>query len=164
MPGQTYSPLLAARDQSPSDAPGALLERVSTQWLLKLRAALATLNLTPAQFRLLVATAWLNSQAEGVRQSDISLHANADPVMTSEVLRTLESRGLVVRAPHPTDRRAKAIGITESGGSLVDRAIRMVDAVEAKFFEVGMEDFGVLAKALKKGGRGSVTKRGRGSA
>ncbi len=155
LPSQTYAPFLAAKGESPADAPGALLERVATLWLLQLRGALAALDLTPAQFRLLVAVGWLNSRGDSVRQSDVALHANADPVMTSEVLRTLESRGLVARSPHPTDRRAKAITITESGGVLVDRAIRLVDVTEAKFFEAGASEFGPLAKALKKGGRGT---------
>ncbi len=151
---QTYAPFLAAKGESPADAPGALIERVATLWLLQLRAALAPLDLTPAQFRLLVAVGWLNSRGGAVRQSDVALHANADPVMTSEVLRSLESRGLVARAAHPTDRRAKAITMTERGGVLVDRATRLIDVIEAKFFETGAEEFGPLAKALKRGGRG----------
>jgi len=155
MPSQSYAPFLAAKGASPADAPGALLERVTTLWLLQLRGALVPLDLTPAQFRLLVAVGWLNSRGVGVRQSEVALHANADPVMTSEVLRTLESRGLVARSAHPTDRRAKAITITESGGLLVDRAIRLVDVIESKFYEAGAAEFGPLAKALKKGGRGN---------
>jgi MarR family transcriptional regulator, organic hydroperoxide resistance regulator len=155
MSSQSFAPFLAAKGESPAAAPGALLERVATLWHLQVRTALAPLDLTPAQFRLLVAVAWLNAKGAGVRQSDVSIHANADPVMTSEVLRTLESRGLVQRAPHPTDRRAKAITLTEPGGTLVDRAMRLVDIVESKFFADGAAEFGPLAKALKKGGRGS---------
>jgi DNA-binding MarR family transcriptional regulator len=56
---------------------------------------------------------------------------------------------------HPTDRRAKAISVTEQGGALADMAMRLVDAVEASFFERGLPEFGPLAKALKKGGRGA---------
>lgn len=151
--------MLAARPESPADAPGALLERVSTSWHLQLRAALAAVDLTPAQFRLLVATAWLNAKQSAVRQSDISQHANADAVMTSEVLRTLETRGLVARAPHPTDRRAKAISITDAGGALADRAMRLAESTEARFFSVGLAEFGPLAKTLKRGGRGSEEAR-----
>ncbi len=154
MPTSSSAPLLAAREASPAQTSSALLERIATHWALELRAALAPLDLTPAQFRLLVSATWLSAKGRGVRQSDISVQANADPVMTSEVLRTLERRGLVMRAPHPTDRRAKAIAVTEQGGALADRAMRLVDLVEAKFFEVGMAEFGVVAKALKKGGRG----------
>jgi MarR family transcriptional regulator, organic hydroperoxide resistance regulator len=155
LPTLSSAPLLAARGDSPADAPGALLERVATAWHQQLRAALVALDLTPAQFRLLIAAAWLNTRQTGVRQSDISTHANADAVMTSEVLRSLEARGLISRAPHTTDRRAKAITITDAGGALADRAIRLVDTTESRFFEIGLVHFGALAKALKKGGRGS---------
>lgn len=159
MATHTSAPLLAAREHSPAAGRGAMLERVATAWHLQLRTALAPLDLTPAQFRLLVAVAWLNARGTAVRQSDVSEHANADPVMTSEVLRTLEARGLVARAPHPTDRRAKAITITEAGGVLADRVLRLVETVEARFFDEGTADFGALAKALKKGGRGGEQKR-----
>lgn len=155
MPTQSHAPLLAIREQSPSEDRGAVLERVATQWHLKLRAALAPLDLTPAQFRILLAASWLEAHVDGVRQSDVSAHANADPVMTSEVLRTLEARGLVTRGPHPTDKRAKAVSVTPAGGALADRAARLIDSVEEKFFLAGMPEFGTLAKSLKKGGRGA---------
>ncbi len=156
MPTQSSAPLIASRAESPAEARGAMLERVATAWHLQLRAALITLDLTPAQFRLLIAAAWLNARQTGVRQSEISVHANADPVMTSEVLRALETRGLIARSAHPTDRRAKSITITEAGGVLADRAMRLADATESRFFETGSVEFGPLSKALKKGGRGAV--------
>jgi DNA-binding MarR family transcriptional regulator len=157
MSTHSSSPQVAVRPDAPSTSRGALLERVTTEWLTQLRAALTPLDLTPAQYHLLVAAAWLSARHSAVRQSDISGLANADPVMTSEVLRTLESRGLISRASHPTDRRAKAITVSEAGGALADRAMRLVEATETRFFEKGTADFGALAKALKKGGRGDST-------
>lgn len=154
MPSHTHAPYLASREVAPADARGALLERVVTEWQQVLRATLLPLELTQAQFRLLVAATWLSAHHRDVRQSDIAAQANADPVMTSEVLRTLEARGLVTRKPHPTDRRARSVMVTETGGRLADRAARLVDVVERKFFEAGLREFGPLAKALKKGGRG----------
>jgi DNA-binding MarR family transcriptional regulator len=159
MPSPTSAPLLAARPRSPSEDPAAELERIATRWLLQVRAGLAPLNLTHAQFRLLVATGWLNSRSNGVRQADIAGHANTDPVTTSEVLRTLEARGLVTRSPHPTDKRAKAITVTDAGGALADRAIRLVDSLEARFFTDGMPEFATLSKVLKRGGRGRDERR-----
>ncbi len=156
MSSHSNAPQIAARATAPHETDGALLERVATTWLAQLRAALAPLDLTPAQYRLLVATAWLNAKGSGVRQSDVASLANTDPVMTSEVLRTLESRGLLARAPHATDRRAKAITVSEAGGVLADRAQRLVAATESRFFELGLPDFGPLAKVLKKGGRGDT--------
>lgn len=138
-----------------------MLERVATAWSLRLRAALVPLELTNAQFRLLVSVAWLTTRHISVRQSDIAQYAGMDPVMTSEVLRTLESRGLVARVPHPSDRRAKSISATEAGGALADRALRLATVVEANFFEEGLEVFRPLAKALKRGGRGPTKGRSR---
>jgi DNA-binding MarR family transcriptional regulator len=161
MPGSSSAPQIAARELSPAQERGALLERAASQWNAQLRSALAPLDLTPAQFRLLIAAAWLSARGYDVRQSDLAAHANADPVMTSEVLRTLEARQLISRIPHATDRRAKAIAVTEAGGALADRAIRIVDATESRFFEVGLPEFGTLAKALKKGGRGNAAQKRR---
>jgi MarR family transcriptional regulator, organic hydroperoxide resistance regulator len=157
MPGTSSAPLLSARATSPAEERGAQLERVASAWSQAVRHALTPLDLTPAQFRLLVAAAWLSGRHAGVRQSDIATLANTDAVMTSEVLRTLESRGLVVRTAHPTDKRAKSISVTGAGGSLADRAAKLVNVVEARFFDVGLIEFATLAKALKKGGRGEST-------
>lgn len=154
-PTSSNAPLIAARDAAPSAGRGAVLERVSNQWLTQLRAALTPLDLTHAQCRLLIAAAWLGSRSQGVRQSDIAAEAGMDPVTTSEVLRTIEARKLIARAPHPTDGRAKSISVTEAGGSLADRALRLIETAEGNFFTAGMPEFGSLAKSLKKGGRGT---------
>jgi MarR family transcriptional regulator, organic hydroperoxide resistance regulator len=154
-PTGSNAPRIAARETAPSAGRSAVLERVGNEWLAQLRAALAPLDLTHAQCRLLLAAAWLGSRVQGVRQSDIAAEAGMDPVMTSEVLRTLESRQLIARAPHPTDGRAKSISVTETGGALADRALRLVEAAEEAFFAAGMTQFGTLAKSLKKGGRGA---------
>lgn len=159
MSAHSHAPRLAARADPPNASRAALLERVTTHWVVQLRMALTPLDLTPAQYALLVAAAWLNAKRAAVRQSEIAAHANTDPVMTSEVLRTLESRGLLERAPHPTDRRAKSILVTEAGGALADKARRLVEATETRFFEQGTPEFGTLAKALKKGGRGEQLDR-----
>lgn len=159
MPGQTSAPYLAARAVAPHDSRSARLERVVGHWQTVLREALMPLELTTAQYRLLLAAAWLTAHHADVRQSDIATHASADPVMTSEVLRTLERRGFVQRVPHPTDRRARAIIVTAEGGALADRAARLVDATEARFFETGMPEFGAVAKSLRKGGRGEDSKK-----
>jgi MarR family transcriptional regulator, organic hydroperoxide resistance regulator len=153
------APNLAARAASPADGRSAVLERVASRWLADLRDALVQVDLTHAQFRLLSAAAWLTARTPAMRQSDIAAHAHMDSVMTSEVLRTLESRGLIARAAHPTDRRAKAVLVTEAGGALADRATRLVDVVEERFFVNGLADFAQLAKAMKKGGRGDTSGR-----
>ncbi|MGW4118114.1 MarR family transcriptional regulator, partial [Nocardia sp. NPDC004711] len=56
------------------------------------------------------------------------------PMMTSQVLRTLEQKGLLERRDHPTDRRAKSLVPTESGAALVNRAIGAVETCDRDFF------------------------------
>ena len=148
-------PYLASRDESPAESRGALLDHVAVAWQARLRSSMAELGLTPAQYRLLVAVTWLSSRQADVRQSEVAEQAGTDPVMTSEVLRTLEARGLVIRGQHSTDRRSRSITPSIAGAELADKAVRLADAAETAFFEVGMPAFGPLAKALKKGGRGS---------
>ena len=43
--------------------------------------------------------------------------------MTSQVLRALESGGLVERVQHPTDGRARLLHATPAGIALVNRAV-----------------------------------------
>ena len=137
MAPDTGASQLSARVESPAESRGALLDRVAVAWQARLRAAMAELGLTPAQYRLLVAVAWLSSRQADVRQSEVAEQAGTDPVMTSEVLRTLETRGLVVRGPHATDRRARSIRPTIAGAELADKAVQLGDAVETSVLRGG---------------------------
>jgi DNA-binding MarR family transcriptional regulator len=49
--------------------------------------------------------------------------------MTSEVLRKLEAKGLIMRAVDAVDTRARRLRVTERGGEL---AVRAVAAVEGR--------------------------------
>jgi DNA-binding MarR family transcriptional regulator len=56
-------------------------------------------------------------------------------MMTSQVLRTLETRGLVSRTAHPTDSRARQLAVTAAGSALAGRAIAAVEDADRSFFE-----------------------------
>ena len=47
-------------------------------------------------------------------------------------LDALEARGLVRREPHPTDRRAHVVVVTEEGQEMVGRVAEAVDRTEAR--------------------------------
>lgn len=49
----------------------------------------------------------------------------------TSVLDTLEKRGLIIRTPHPGDRRSVLVDITEAGIELVDALLPRIHAVEA---------------------------------
>jgi len=82
---------------------------------------------------LLASLTWLD-QAGPISQRQLAHHARTDPMMTSQVIRALEKRGLVVRHAHPQDGRAFSLRATTAGAKLANRAIGAVEGVDKKFF------------------------------
>jgi DNA-binding MarR family transcriptional regulator len=125
---------LETRFDRAEESPGLLLWQVTNRWQAAQRAALAPLGLTHVQFVLLASLVWLAAGDRPVTQKDLADHAATDPMMTSQVLRTLEAKGLVRREPHPLDGRAKSLTPTGAGVDLANRAITVVEACDEKFF------------------------------
>ncbi len=120
------------------DSPGFLLWQVTTTWQRHVRQALQPFELTHTQFVLLFSCHWL-SQQEGspsVTQIQLAQHTKVDVNVTSQVLRTLQKRGLIDRTPHSTDTRANVITVTPIGIDLAERAVHAVETVDRKFFSV----------------------------
>jgi DNA-binding MarR family transcriptional regulator len=55
-------------------------------------------------------------------------------MMTSQVVRVLESRGWLARERHPDDGRAFALRISDAGVALVQRANAAVEQCDDDFF------------------------------
>jgi DNA-binding MarR family transcriptional regulator len=64
----------------------------------------------------------------------VATQAGTEIRMTSEVLRTLESKGLIVRAADPRDSRARALHTTRTGSMLARRAVKAVESADDAFF------------------------------
>jgi DNA-binding MarR family transcriptional regulator len=118
----------------PEESPGFLLWHVTLRWQRDMAAALAPLNLTHVQFVLLATAWWLNSRDQHPNQLALARQAGADVKMTSQVLRTLEAKGLIVREVDPADTRARLLRVTGTGADLALRAIAAVEAADAAFF------------------------------
>lgn len=112
---------------------GLMLWRVTNAWQAAQRVALKPFGLTHVQFVLLASLSWMDA-AGPVTQNDLASHARTDPMMTSQVLRALETRGLVRRRPHPTDSRARAVTVTPEGAELARRANAAVEDTDRRFF------------------------------
>jgi DNA-binding MarR family transcriptional regulator len=127
------------------ESPGFLLWRVTQRWQRAIVAALRPLDLTHAQFVLLMSTWWLaRGSGPGPSQRDVAEHAEADPMMTSQVLRTLEKRGLVVRNADAADARVKRLSVTPAGARLARRAQGVVEAADRAFFAEARDQAGLL--------------------
>ena len=129
----------------PEESPGFLLWHVTLRWQREIAAALAPLGLTHVQFVLLAATWWLNERGEDPNQLAVARQAGTDVKMTSEVLRKLEAKGLIVRTVDAADTRARKIKVTERGGELAVRAVTAVEGVDAAFFRAAPDPAAVLA-------------------
>ena len=105
-------------------------------------------GLTHVQFVLLASLTWLAGDRP-VTQRALADHCATDPMMTSQVLRALEQRGLVDRAPHPDDRRAHALSATPAGSELANRAVVAVESCDEDFFAVLGQDRPGFTRALQ---------------
>lgn len=143
---------VGTRYEAPEASPGFALWQVATIWQRGVRAALAEVGLTHAQFVLLVSSAWLQAAAqatgEPVTQARVSDHAKTDAVMTSEVLRTLERKELIRRLPHPNDARARQIVLTPAGRKLAKQALALVESVDQAFFATPGPELRLLARLI----------------
>ncbi|MEV1011082.1 MarR family transcriptional regulator [Streptomyces sp. NPDC049881] len=108
--------------------PGALAERelcglVSTlarQLDDHVRERAATLDLTGPQ-----ATA-LRELDGPLTMKQLAARMSCEPSNATFVVDRLEKRGLIERRPHPTDRRARELHLTESGGALRERLMELL--------------------------------------
>lgn len=136
--------------KSPEDSPGYLLGQLTMLWQRKQKRVLDPLDLTSTQFVLLAALAWLSKDSDAVTQIDIANQGNADRMMVSKVLRTLEEKKFVTRKEHKTDTRAKTISLTPSGAAILQKALIAIETADLEFFSQSGVDLSTLNASMSK--------------
>lgn len=121
-------------EKEATDSTGLLLWQLTTLWQRAINAALKPHGLTQVQFVLLASLLWLSSKEKCITQVMLARHTKLDVMMTSQVLRTLESRELILRLAHPSDTRAKMLKLTDAGKKLAIAAVPAVEGVDNTFF------------------------------
>jgi DNA-binding MarR family transcriptional regulator len=130
----------------PEENAGFLLWHVTLRWQRDIVAALAPLDLTHVQFVLLATLWWYNTQrGEEPNQLSLARQAGTDVKMTSQVLRKLEAKGMIVRDMDPADTRARRLRTTPAGAVLAQRALATVQSVNKAFFAPAGDTAAVLA-------------------
>lgn len=122
--------------KSPEESPGYLLGQLNLIWQRNQKRVLDPLDLTQTQFVLLAALAWLSKTKSDVTQIDIANQGNADRMMVSKVLRTLEVKKFISRHEHTTDTRAKTVRLTPKGEKVLQLALAKVEDADIEFFSV----------------------------
>jgi DNA-binding MarR family transcriptional regulator len=90
--------------------------------------ALVQYDLSVAQFASLLCL----EGAPGLSVADLARKVSTARQSANEMLAGLERAGLVVRQPHPTDRRSQQVFLTEAGRERLAEALPAVQAVEAR--------------------------------
>jgi DNA-binding MarR family transcriptional regulator len=116
------------------DSSGFLLWQVTNLWQREIKKALEPFDLTHSQFVLMASIHWLTLHKQDVTQILLSAHTKIDPMTTSTVLRTLQTKGLLQRHEHLTDTRAKTVGLTDIGKKIIKQAVKTVETFDKTFF------------------------------
>jgi DNA-binding MarR family transcriptional regulator len=116
------------------DSPGFLLWQVTNLWQRQIKKALEPYDLTHSQFVLMASIHWLTLHKHDVTQILLSSHTKIDPMTTSTVLRTLQTKGYLKRQEHSTDTRAKNVELTDDGKKIIKQAVKTVETFDRQFF------------------------------
>ena len=149
------------RERSAWDSPGFLLWHATLRWQRAVAAALRPLELTHVQFVLLAGAWWLARHGDRPSQRELADHAATDPMMTSQVVRVLERRGLLRREEDDVDARIRRLALSPEGEALALEALAVVEAADERYF-AAVPDRDELVDALSElAGRGRLALMGR---
>ena len=126
---------LPAAFSAPRESAGHLLWLLANRWQRRQRAALEELAVTPVQALLLAGVTWLTREGTPVTQVQLARHTGTDAMTVSQVLRSLQEKRFVKRAPKPGDPRAMAVMPTARGRKLARQAAYLSDQAEKAFVE-----------------------------
>jgi DNA-binding MarR family transcriptional regulator len=86
---------------------------------------------------------------QAMTPGELAEHEKVQPPSMTRVIAVLEERSLVVRSPHPTDRRQVILTVTEEGRAVVQRVRRRKDAwLARRLAELTTEERATLRAAV----------------
>ena len=137
--------------QTRTDAGLATALRISVSRLARrLRAQRTASGMTEAvlsETQLAALSALEKHQA--MTPGELAEHEKVQPPSMTRVIAVLEERSLVVRSPHPTDRRQVILTVTEEGRAVVQRVRRRKDAwLARRLAELTAEERATLRAAV----------------
>jgi DNA-binding MarR family transcriptional regulator len=87
---------------------------------------------------------------EAISMRELARRLGCDNSYVTALIDTLESHGLVVRRPHPTDRRVKVIVLTARGRELASRAQLADTTPPVAFSNLSEDEIATLRDLLRK--------------
>jgi MarR family transcriptional regulator for hemolysin len=108
---------------------GFLVARIARRMRQAVDAEMRLIGLTEATWRPLM---YVRSLGDGVRQKELATAMSIEGPSLVRLLDNLERRGFIERREDETDRRARGIHLTKSGGELAVRAARIGNGFQAR--------------------------------
>ncbi len=133
-----------------TESPTYYLKQVVHLMQKTMRESLVDFDLTNTQFTLLMGLTVLTQTRKCVTQMDLANFLKLDKMMVSEVLRTLEKKGYILRVNNPNDKRAKSLIVTDKGVKLNEMALEKALVIDARFFSALGDDKDEFVRMLKK--------------
>ena len=97
---------------------GYLANHMARLFALGLAARIKPLGLAPAQFMTLLAL-W---EEDGLTQKELVRRLDVEQATMANTLARMERDGLIAREPHPEDRRAQCVRLTDTARALEGEA------------------------------------------
>lgn len=130
------------------DSLGFILNKLNTKLKNELFKRLRNYNVTPEQWSVLNCL-WAQ---EGIAPKELADKIYKDKPNTNRILEKLESKGLVIRKPHPSDKRSHQIFLTEVGWALKEDLIstvtHLLDELTMGIEESKVEEMKVLLNKM----------------
>lgn len=80
---------------------------------------------------------------------ELAAHEKVQPPSMTRVLASLEDRGLVARAPHPTDGRQVIVALTDAGNTLIEEVRAREAWLSQRLKALSNEDRETLQNAIE---------------
>ena len=101
--------------EKPEDSPGFLLWQTTITWQRLIKNALEPFGIAHAQFVIMAILMWFEEHDYDTVQVSIVNWSKLDKMTVSKSLKKLGEQGLVNRAEHNVDTRAKRVALTDKG-------------------------------------------------
>ncbi|MBN2400981.1 MAG: winged helix-turn-helix transcriptional regulator [Spirochaetes bacterium] len=145
--------------KEPEEYPGFLLWQASNIWQRLIKNNIKQFNTTYTQFIILTSIIYLSQYNKQINQKQIAQQAKLDIMTTSDVIKTLEAKKLLVRSPYPDDKRYNSLKVTKKGTELVFNIFYHVRISDITFFRaLGKKEGKIFRDLLLKLIKGNYDK------
>lgn len=135
--------------ETSQESVGFLFWQTHMLWSREIKKVLTPFKLSHTQFVILAVINYLTISKEEVSQVDISELSNIDVMTISTSLKALTKNGYVIKDRSLKDARAYVLKLSDSGKSILKESIKVVEAVDALFFNLPEDEFKQFSTSLE---------------